>query len=421
MEFIITYGTLLLVLIGFLFLLLVRGVCCHGIISSDIRLIDKLVVIALFLRIVWACFVCYLSNFGYAYFVYDDEGYSLFASGIINENSLQGVNGYYYFLRFMYVVFGRTTLTGRAINLFFSVAVLYPLAILEKLLCGEKRYYSTKFFACSPFMIFISFFEIKDIIVMFLFVSSYVLVKFLQDRFNLWALIFLFVFCASNETFRSGSGVLPIVVLALNAPKLLNVNRNVKWLLHIMSISFLVVVGVYVGRDYILQQADRVDGYQNWIVTQFASSSIYSSLVVTSMADIWKFPFCFLLYALQPVNIYQGSMRYFTEYGLYAKFVDAPILFFSILLLPIYIKKEKWDSLLFVFMYSFTACINLTNARQGFFLYPIMYLIFFDGLATLASLERKNRFAKMCCNRVIGKMFIAASYILWFAFVLHRT
>ena len=42
--------------------------------------------------------------------------------------------------------------------------------------------------------------------------------------------------------------------------------------------------------------------------------------------------------------------------------------------LTVYVRKEKLFSLLFLLPYAFVSGINLTNARQGFFLYP--YYVF---------------------------------------------
>ena len=75
------------------------------------------------------------------------------------------------------------------------------------------------FFALSPFQIFISFFEIKDIILIFTFTASYALIKHLKIAVSTVDIIELAFLCFISEQIRSGMGVIPIVLLVIDKVK----------------------------------------------------------------------------------------------------------------------------------------------------------------------------------------------------------
>lgn len=420
MYFTITTGTLFLIIVGMLFLLFVRAVCRNDVIGEQIGIIDKCVIISLFIHAIWAFFVDYLSQNGYQYLVMDDETYHQFAMGLIEFEKLTEGNIYHLFLKLLYRIFGQTTANGRIANLFFSIATIYPLATIEYRLNKRTKYYATRFYAFSPFIIFISYFEIKDICLTFLYISSYALVKKLTEKLSLIHIVLLLFICAVSEQIRDGAGVLPIVILVLSRIYLLGTNNNQIKLFGIISTVIVMGMAIYIGRDYLQYGSHRVDQYQRWIVNEFSSSSIYSRFVITKFTDIWKLPFCFLLYTFQPMSMLSGNKRFFYEFGMFAKIVDVPVLFFSMLFIPKYIRKEKWNSLLFVVMYAFISCINLTNARQGVFLYPIMYLIFFDSFLLISENEKDNENMVLYRGMRNWKYMIAFFFFLWFLFVLYK-
>jgi hypothetical protein len=419
MYFTLTIGTLFLSIIGILFVLLVRTICQKDVLGEQIGQIDKFMLVSLFVHILWAFAVDLLSHAGYQYLVWDDETYHSFAMGSMYSADI-GSNLYSYILRFLYSTFGNTTVTGRIANLFFSVATIYPLATIEKRLNTETHYSATKFFAYSPFIIFISYFEIKDIILTFMFISSYAIVKRLTEKNSIPYLAVLIALCVISEQFRAGTGVLPIAILVLSRLRGPGSNKVQRRVFAVISTAIVLAIIIYIGQDYLQFGLYRIDRYQRWIFTQFSSDSLYSRFVVTQFADIWKIPFCFILYTLQPLDLLSGNMRYLTEFGMIAKIADVPILFFSILLLPRYIKKEKWNSLFFIVFYSFTSCINLTNSRQGFFLYPIMYLIFFDSFLSFESQEEHADGSLIYRNGHIWKLAVESFYFIWILFVLYR-
>ena len=143
--------------------------------------IDTLLVSAIILRLIWMIVVIFLEN-EMTFLVYDDENYYHTAMG---ANFDPNTNLYAYFLRWLYNTFGQSSLNGRIVNLAFSTMTIYPLAYLEREMCDECYYKATRFMALSPFQIFISFFEIKDIILMFLFTSAYALIKQLNKTYKL--------------------------------------------------------------------------------------------------------------------------------------------------------------------------------------------------------------------------------------------
>lgn len=417
MYFSITVGTIPLIIIGLLFIMLVRGLCRRGVIQDKIGLIDKFMLFSLMLHLVWVLCVNLMSKAGYTYLIWDDESYYNFAMG---STSAYESNLYNIILKGLYDIFGKTTVIGRLTNLFFSVATVYPLATIEKRLNNDTEYRASRFFAYSPFMIFISYFEIKDIILMFCFVSAYAIVKKMIGKINIGYMVLLIAICIFMEQIRSGTGVIPIVVLILSRMHALGNTTRQKRLFAAISTAVVIAVGIYIGRDYISYGTYRIERYQNWIFTQFSSGSIYNWFVITKVADIWKFPFCFMLYALQPLDGLSGNMRFYSEFAIIAKIVDVPILLFSIVFLPKYIKKEKWCSLFFVMFYTFTSCINLTNARQGFFLYPIMYLIFFDSLLSIQETDSGDGALSIYKNAINWKQFVRIFQAIWILFVVYQ-
>ena len=296
MYFTITVGTLLLIITGILFLLLVRAVCRNGVIKEHIDLIDKFVLISLFAHIAWAFVVDALAKAGYEYLVKDDETYHRFAMGLIQYKELSEKNIYHLFLQFLYSIFGQTTVTGRITNLFFSVATIYPLATIENRLNKTTKYAATRFYSFSPFIIFISYFEIKDVCLTFLFVSAYALVKKLTDKLSIIHLVLLIAICVFSEQIRNGTGTLPIAILILSRLRFLGVNKKQRRVLGIICTIVVIGIASYVGRDYLQYGNSRVDQYQRWIVTQFSSGSLYSKFVIRKITDFWKIPFCFCYY-----------------------------------------------------------------------------------------------------------------------------
>lgn len=390
MEYSIETGTISLILCCFFLLLFIRSFCVLDNISNEIGIIDRVVILGLLARVIWMFIVIFLSKYQYFYFVMDDESYFNYAMGNISESKIYGLNLYCSLLRALYDFFGKTSVNGRILNTFISISTVYPLATLEKRLNKKTGFSACKMMAFSPFMVFVSFFEIKDIFVLFFFVCAYAILKKLQERMNIAQLILFISICFLSEKFREGTGSIPIIVLIISKIPFQGATKRRKYLFGTVGAILAVIVLVYVGQAYFSEQTTEVQKYQRWITTQFSSNSIYNSFVIRELKDLWKAPFCYILYALQPLNVFNGTHRFFADFGMIAKCADVPVLFLSLVFLPGFIKKEKWNSMLFIILYTFTSCINLTNARQGIFLYPIMYLVFFDRVESINECATSN-------------------------------
>lgn len=383
--------------------------------------IDIFFTLSLLLHLMWMIVVILLDG-QYQYLVYDDESYYHVAMGTIYI--VDGDNLYNYILKFIYDAFGQSSFNGRLVNMFVSLMTIYPLAYLEKELNHETRFGATIFFALSPFQIFISFFEIKDIILMFTYVSAYALTKMMKkdQEKSLGLLIQFMFFCAISEGIRSGMGIIPIAIFILDRLRIgvgiSKIQRNISGFIFI--ILFSTIIYTYF-QDYILSQSIRIDNYQKWIFTQFGSTSIYNKFIITDIKDIWKLPICFILYAVQPLNALDGSSRFFGEWGMFAKLIDVPILLMSIRWLHVFVKKEGVYSLMFIIPYTFVSAVNLSNARQGFFLYPIMYLINFYGFSKANSYTASNKILKVINSPCFNKMVIGGLYISWLFIVIIRS
>ena len=422
MEYSIEVGTIPLIICCFVFLLIIRSFCVLDNISDEIGIIDRLVLLGLLARIIWMFIVIFLSRYKYYFFVIDDETYFNYAMGKISEAKLYSMNIYCSLLRTLYDLFGKTSVNGRILNMFISISTAYPLATLEKRLKNNTGFPACRMIAYSPFMVFISFFEIKDIFVLFLFICAYAILKRLQERMNIAQLILFISICFLSELFRKGAGAIPVMVLVISKVPFQGATKKQKYLIGTAGAVLAVVALGYVGQAYFSEQTNEVQKYQRWITSQFSKNSIYNSFMIRELKDIWKVPLCYFLYTLQPLSAFTGDHRFFADFGMIAKYSDVPVLLLSLIFLPGFIKKEKWNSLLFIIPYTFTSCINLTNARQGFFLYPIMYLIFFDRLESINE-EATNKPGKYIIaedkSKPMNKV-ILAFYLIWLLFVLYR-
>lgn len=409
--------------IGTIFLitvLIIITVACRALTRRSIGVciykIDTWIVAGLILRIIWAFIVVWLES-KMSFLVYDDETYYKFAAFDIG----QALNGYNVFLHWLYWVFGKSSLNGRIVNITLSLLTIYPLASIENNLNDETSFMAAKFCALSPFMVFISFFEIKDIILMFSFTASYALIKEYIKTRNKWIIVLLIILGFVGEQIRTSMGVIPIAVLLVSIiVQGFGKTRRQRIFSSVIVLAIIVGCGLYIGQGYINDASLKVENYQTWIFTQFSESSIYNWFVITKLTDIWKLPFCFVLYALQPLNALDGSGRFFMEWGMLAKILDVPVLLMSMWWLPQYIKKEKLYAILFILPYAFVSGINLTNARQGFFLYPIMYLICFHGYEMSGCYEGNSKILATLNQRKFSQLMFMGLYGLWFVFVMRR-
>ena len=405
--YIFSVGTFGLIIVLLTALLLIRNLA-HKTLGISL---DTLLILALLLRILWAIIVIMLEDKGLRYFVYDDETYHLFAMG---ERWVDSLNGYHVFIDYIYNLFGHSSLNGRLVNLFFSLYTFYPVAIIEYNMTNGESMLATKLTALSPFMVFSSFFEIKDIGLMFFYTCLYAIINQHQGKISVKQAVMLLIIAVFSESLRHGAGVLPIGIFVLNfCLKGIGTSKLQRILTATIEIFIGVFMVLYVGMDYITELTVTLDRYQRWIVTQFSEYSVYNWFVVTSPVDIWKLPFCFLLYVMQPLDLLDGSGRFFAEFGMVAKVFEVPILLMSIVFLPKYIKQEKWASLILILPLAFLSGVNLTNAREGLYLYPLLYIVFSSGLNNMNMQQCKNVVTKTYNDVVIWRNAWITATVLW--------
>lgn len=411
MEFVI--GTLPLLLVLTLILVCVRKWATRELTIKEVILVDWCMVCGLCLRTLWAIIVIVMSDYGYCYLVYDDQTYHEVAMGL---QAVRDDNAYYSFLKWVYSLFGCSSINGRLINLFMSLMAIYPTAIIEKSIITRTNFRGTKLVALSPFMVFCSFFEVKDIILLFSFTGAYATLKILERKHEKWQFLLLAFFCAISEGFRSGMGVLPIGILIFKILiKGIGQSRFERFVSAMIGLTIGIGAVFYVGSGYLLEVGLQLDRYQRWIFTQFSETSIYNQFVITDILDIWKLPFCFLLYMIQPLNALDGTQRFFSEFGTFAKLLDVAPLLIAILYMPRFIRREKWDSMLLFIPLSFVSAINLTNSRQGYFLYPLLYISFAMSFDPPDTIRHKNLFTLIYNN---PKLIGYGQYIFTFFWVL---
>jgi len=411
MEFVI--GTLPLLLVLTLILACVRKWATRELTIKEVGIVDWCMIGGLCLRTLWAIIVIVLSDHGYCYLVYDDQTYHEVAMGL---QEARDDNAYYSFLTWVYAIFGRSSMNGRLINLFMSLMAIYPTAIIEKSIITRTNFRATKLASLSPFMVFCSFFEIKDIILLFTFTGTYATLKLFEKKHKKRQLLLLTFFCVISEMFRSGMGILPIGILIFKMLiKGIGQSRFERFFSAMVGLMIGIGAIFYVGSSYLLEAGLQLDRYQRWIFTQFSESSIYNQFVITDISGLWKLPFCFLLYMIQPLNALDGTQRFFSEFGAFAKLLDVAPLLIAILFMPRFIRREKWDSLLLFIPLSFVSAINLTNSRQGYFLYPLLYISYAMAFDPPDTIRHKNLFASIYNN---PKLIWYGQYIFTFFWII---
>lgn len=411
MEFVI--GTLPLLLVLTLILACVRKWATRELTIKEVGIVDWCMVGGLCLRTLWAIIVIVLSDHGYCYLVYDDQTYHEVAMGL---QAARDDNAYYSFLTWVYTMFGHSSMNGRLINLFMSLMAIYPTAIIEKSIITRTNFRATKLVSLSPFMVFCSFFEIKDIILLFTFTGAYATLKLFERKHKKWQLLLLAFFCVISEMFRSGMGILPIGILIFQMLiKGIGQSRFERFLSAVVGLMIGIGAFFYVGSSYLLEAGLQLDRYQRWIFTQFSESSIYNQFVITDISGLWKLPFCFLLYMIQPLNALDGTQRFFSEFGAFVKLLDVAPLLIAILFMPRFIRREKWDSFLLFIPLSFVSAINLTNSRQGYFLYPLLYISYAMAFDPPDTIRHKNLFNSIYNN---PKLIGYGQYIFTFFWII---
>lgn len=83
-------------------------------------------------------------------------------------------------------------------------------------------------------------------------------------------------------------------------------------------------------------------------------------------------------------------------------------------------KKGKALLIVFLLPYAFVSGINLTNARQGFFLYPIMYLMCFYGYSQTDSYTGKSALIRMLNSKEVTVFMWIALYMVWLFVLIVR-
>lgn len=377
-------GTVVVTLAGILVACAVRRLFMCGAEQSGCCSIDFIFAGALATRLLFLV-VCSASNGGeMPFFVFDDQTYYQYASRAIGASNLYELGFYHVFLRTVYDAFGASSLNGRLINVLLASSAVYPIAYIEGHLSGRGCLLATRLYSFMPYMFFSSCFEIKDNIALFLYMTVYALLIAYSEHRSKTDLILAVPLLILSEEVRSTSGVLPAVIflysIIFSRKSLSPMSKKVGYF---MVGAAVVLAAIYIFSEGTSEYLNTLDDYQTWITTQFSSSSLYNFFIVQSPEDIWRVPFSVVLYLLQPLTFLDGSGRVFADIGGILKTLDIPIVCLALRWLPRYVSKEKERSLMLVVPLVFLACVNLTNAREGIYIYPFIYIIFSMGWSRL--------------------------------------
>lgn len=311
----------------------------------------------------------------YPFAVFDDEQYHLLAMGM---QALREPTSYSTFLSYVYLVFGASSLNGRLVNVILGVAAVYPLAYIERIVVGRDSRVATWLYAVVPFQIFWTAFEVKDVALVLVYLWAYaVLCRWSSAKASASSVACLAVLALLTEQLRTGMGVLILLVAALQyldssarRPRVLRIAVGAAVL------GAVVLLASAEASVYFYATIDYLSDYQEWVPTQFSDSSIYSLLLIRDVGDLWKVPICMVVYALQPITGLAGSGRLFIDYGWVLRAFDVGVQIAGLVVAPVVLRRERARALLFLVPYMFVSCVNLTNARQGTFLLPMIYLFF---------------------------------------------
>lgn len=419
----ITAGTPLLIMLLFCCMYMVRMWVCKNSNGLHIKKVDNIVFFACFFRCIWAIIVVAAEDLGFTFFVYDDETYYRFAMRYISESQMiYQDNTYRFFLRWIYDSFGRSALNGRLTSMFIVLTAVYLVAFAENMILKERnRYTATKLCAFSPFMVMVSFFEIKDIAALFLLIAGYALIKKFENTKKKATFVAIVVVGLLNEGIRSGTGALLVAAGIITAIPIRRDAAKSKRILSIICIAITIIVAVLwaAKSELIDTYLWKISQYQKWIRTQFSSNSIYNWFVIDDWKQIWKAPLSFALYALQPLNGLTGEKRFFGEFGIFARVIDVPVILMTLLFIVKYIKQEKGNSIIMLTQYALLSCVNLTNVRESIALYPLFYI---------AYACEKDSVTNDISSRLTRKLFGGKNWdimrymitLCWLSFVIFR-
>lgn len=389
-NFSFSFGTCFLMLILVVFLLFYRFWYEKNVNKQTLILADKYFIISMLIRCLVFILFIFLIFDKTPFAITDDETYYKFAAGLISDETRE----YAFFLKNIYNIFGISTLRGRIVNIFLSSMTVYPITYIENSFSDSNKLIATKLFVFLPFQLFFCMFEIKDILLLWAVMNTYMSIKILkEDNRNILNWIITFIFIYISEMFRSTAGIVSLLVLILIIffDKESKNKKEIFVKLFIILVFIIIIIIVFFKSEYGGEMILSLDRYNRWIETQINTNGIYNFLRIRTIKDIWKLPISCFMYIIQPLTGLYNTNRLYSDYGFILRIFDLPIIMLSILGIRCYLRKENYFFIIFLIPLIFLSAVNLTNTREFIYVSPFIYL-FYTCWKNNTNLSKKSQF-----------------------------
>lgn len=421
----LSWGTLWLMLLCIVISIMYRGYVTPFFEKSDRKRVDSIFFAAISVRVIWYLIYFAFIVDSYPFMITDDYNYYFRAVAASASPSL-GRNSYQIFLNYLYLFWGASSFNGRLVNFFASVLCVYPIAYIDRAINYQSsKFTATKMYCCFPFMITICSFEIKDILSMFFFTTSCMILMGLQREKKNRIISFVF-FCIMSELVRSGMGLLVLGVYGciIFHQKLggTSAHKGKKTFAYVCVITLiLVMVVVLMSTEYYSDTMSLLGQYTAGRDKSISSGSLFDFLTIHNINEIWKLPLDLLFYIMLP-NSSEHVGRFMLDFGVYFRWFDVPVTILGVYWMIRKCKKFGLYSLCVIVPYVYLACFQIITFREVIFIVPLIYIFAVNylcpeddqGSHTLTMVKLGSR--KVNYRAAI----LIAMYCVWFAFVLLR-
>ncbi len=421
----LSLGTLWLLVICIVISILYRWYAIPFFEKSDRKRVDTIFFAAIVVRVIWYLIYFIFIADSYPFMITDDYNYYFRAVAASAFPSL-GRNNYQTFLNYLYHFFGASSFNGRLVNFFASALCVYPIAYIDRAMNSKRsRFIATKMYSYFPFMVMICSFEIKDILSMFAFATSCMILLALQRERKNRIIAFVF-FCMMSEWVRSGMGLLVLGVYGCTIfhRKLggTSSHKGRKTVAYVCVVTLiLVMVIALMSTEYYSGTMSLLGQYTAGRDKSIRAGSMFDFLTIHSINEIWKVPLDLLFYIMLP-NSSEHVGRFMLDFGVYYRWFDVPVTVLGVYWMIRNCKKFGLYSLCVIVPYVYLACFQIITFREVIFIVPLIYIFAVNYLCP----ENDQRGHPMTMVRMGSRKvnyrvaILIAMYCIWLAFILLR-
>lgn len=416
--------------------------------TINISFILKITFIALFIRILFLIIIFSISNnshiLPFAY--YDDQTHNNEALKISNDINLYGkdnlldiynsyaktTNSYKYYLGLAYYIFGRSTLVGRLLNIFFSILCVPYIFLISKYLFNNinisKRI--TLIFVLLPDSIFFSAFEFKDILLSYLtLIIIYETIRIAnlkkQPRHSNKSVVFsiattlLSFYVMNNVRFFIGEMLLLFywinLYLFLKSKKQFNLQFK---LLCAIPLFIILIFSINSYYNFINYEFYNIKYHYlfshkiNYLLDNpYQGGNLIKLSRINELAEIYKLPFSIYSYIVLPIPRpnYDSNRFNFIHPYFHLFWIPFPLFIFIGMYNILKKKTEIHFKIIFIPIILMLISLSIANigvSRHLFQIQPLLLIIAFYGIYSI-----KNKIASFLIAYA-NLIFLAVYYII---------